>query len=80
MLYFSSDAAEVDLLGSELAAAGIPCEVRQGPSPDGMFPDGGYAELWIKNDRDCYRALMLCVELGAGFAKRPPKFPSWWED
>jgi len=75
MLYFSSDEAEVDLLSRELVAAGIPCEVRRGPDPEGGFPHEGYAELWIQHDRDCHRALMRCVELGAGFAKRPPRLP-----
>jgi len=65
LLYFSSDGAEVDLLFREFLAAGIPCEVRRGPFPEGMFPSEGYAELWIERDRDWHRALMLCVELDA---------------
>jgi len=77
MLYFSSDGAEVDALSRELSAAGIPCEVRHGPFPEGMFPQDSYAELWIVHERDCHRALMLCVELGVGFAKRPRKLPTF---
>jgi len=75
LLYFSSDGAEVDPLLRELATAGIPCEVRHGPFPEGMFPYEDYAELWIQRDRDWHRALMLCVELGAGFAKPNRKLP-----
>jgi len=40
-----------------------------------MFPYEDYAELWIQRDRDWHRALMLCVELGAGFAKPNRKLP-----
>jgi len=79
LLYFSSDGAEVDLLSRELVAANIPCEVRRGPFAEGIFPNDGYAELWIRDDRDSHRALMLCVELGAGFAKRTRKL-SFFDD
>jgi hypothetical protein len=73
MLFFSSDDSEVQGTAKCLLEAGIACEVRNGPFPDGMAPDPFEAELWIENDRDCYRALMLCVERGIGFAKRAIK-------
>lgn len=76
MLYFSSDAEEVELLSQELVQAGIPCEVRGGSFAEGAFPNPSCAELWIQRDRDCHRALMLCVELGIGFAKRPRQLPA----
>jgi hypothetical protein len=68
MLFFSSDNAEVEQVSRELLGAGIPCEVRGGLRVNGEPPD---AEIWIRNDRDCHRALMLCVQLGIGFARRP---------
>jgi hypothetical protein len=73
MLFFSTDDSEVQGTAQCLLDAGIPCEVRNGPVPDGMAVDPFDAELWIENDRDCYRALMLCVERGIGFAKRAIK-------
>jgi diadenosine tetraphosphatase ApaH/serine/threonine PP2A family protein phosphatase len=69
MLFYSSDHAEVERVSREFALAGITCEVRHFPSRKGKpVPD---AELWIRNDRDCHRAFMLCVRLGIGFARRP---------
>jgi hypothetical protein len=68
MLFFSSDSSEVEQVGREFAHAGITCEVRNGNVTLGKSPD---SELWIKNDRDCHRAFLLCVQLGIGFARRP---------
>lgn len=67
MLFFSSDNSEVEKLSREFALAGIPCEVRPGSRAKGKSRD---SELWIRNDRDCHRAFMLCVQLGIGFARR----------
>jgi hypothetical protein len=77
LMYFSSDAVEVELLRKEFVEAGIPCEVRNGPLPQGTMPNSTYAELWIENERDAHRALMLCVELSVGFAKRARKRPAF---
>ena len=69
MLFFSADDFEVDQVSRELVHAGIPCEVRGGsPAPH----DSPEKELWVQDDRDCHRAFMVCVQLGIGFAKRPP--------
>ena len=68
MLFFSSDSAEVQQVSKEFTQAGIPCEVRNDSRVRGVFRE---AELWIRNDRDCHRAFMLCVQLGIGFARRP---------
>jgi hypothetical protein len=68
MLFFSSDDSEVEQVSHEFVQAGIPCEVRKATQRNGHLPD---AELWIRNDRDCHRAFMLCVQLGIGFARRP---------
>ncbi len=69
MLFFSADNAEVEEVSREFTHAGIPCEVRNNPCRLAKPPE---AELWIRNDRDCHRAFLLCVQLGMGFAKRPP--------
>ena len=68
MLFFSSDGTEVEQVSREFTHAGIACEVRHGRRKSGTVPD---VELWIRNDADCHRAFLLCVQLGIGFAKRP---------
>jgi len=70
MLFFSSDEMEVKTASQKFATAGIPCEVRTTPLTRAEPPDRVSAELWIRNDKDCHRALMLCVELGIGFSRR----------
>jgi hypothetical protein len=70
MLFYSADGAEVRQVSREFTQAGIPCEVRNGKAVNGHAVE---AELWIRNDRDCHRAFMLCVQLGIGFAHRPPE-------
>jgi hypothetical protein len=73
MLFFSSDDEEVELVSKEFNQVGIPCEVRRTSSIRGASAHPPHAELWIRNDKDCHRALMLCVELGIGFSKRPAR-------
>ncbi len=68
MLFFSSDNAEVEQVSREFTQAGIACEIRDGSNHQSRPAE---AELWIHNDRDCHRALLLCVQLGIGFARRP---------
>ena len=53
------------MVANRFVEAGIPCEVRriEVPSPSD-------SELWITNDADAHRALMLCTHLSMGFAKR----------
>ena len=79
MLFFSADNAEVEQVSQEFAQAGIACEVRNSPSP---LRKAGDVELWIRDDRDCHRAFLLCVELGIGFAKRAGEATDlefdWW--
>jgi hypothetical protein len=77
MLFFSSDASEVKGVSQEFSHAGIPCEIRNCRIPPSRSPE---AELWIRNDQDCHRAFLLCVQLGIGFAKRPgaPVEIDWW--
>ena len=73
LLFFSPDNSEVQVVNAELIAAGIPCEIRNGPDPDGMLATPPCTEVWIRDDKDCHRALMLCVERGVGFSRRPSR-------
>ncbi len=70
MLFFSSDNTEVEQLGQQFNNAGIPCEVHNACKLDPSLAPNE-SELWIRNDGDCHRALMLCVQLNMGFARRP---------
>jgi len=70
MIFFSAERAEAELVRTELLAAGVACEVREKEMGDGLLPNVSDAEVWIQNDEDSHRAMMLCVELGVGFAKR----------
>jgi hypothetical protein len=81
LLFYSSDDREVVNVQEEFNQAGIPCEVRH-PESLKILHEPPCSELWIRNDRDCHRALMLCVQLGVGFARRSPKktfIDSWSE-
>jgi hypothetical protein len=75
MLYFSSDPSEVEQVRKELITSDIPCEVRNSPPAEGLSRSSPCTELWIRDDNDAHRALMRCVELGVGFARRPDRSP-----
>jgi hypothetical protein len=75
MLFFSSDSSEVRHVCKEFVQAGIPCEVRDSPRPAGRHQAPPQAELWIHNETDCHKGWMLCVQLGMGFSRRPPRPP-----
>jgi len=80
LLFYSSDDREVTHVQEEFTQAGIPCEVRHAELK--ILHEPPCSELWIRNDRDCHRALMLCVQLGVGFARRSQKksfIDSWSE-
>jgi len=79
MFFYSSEHAEVEQVRKELMEAGIPCEVRDMVPTEGMTPGLPEAELWIRNDEDSHRALMLCVAHGVGFAKRVLP-PDWFAE
>jgi hypothetical protein len=66
MLFFSSDTSEVQRLKEQFDAVGVACEIRDQSNPD----TSTYVELWIRNDKDCHRAFLLCAQLGLGFATR----------
>jgi hypothetical protein len=72
LLFFSPDNSEVAEVSKELKTAGIACEVRRAGSRKG-HAGSDETEIWIQHDRDCHRALLLCVERGIGFARRPSK-------
>src|SRR5437867_7219724 len=81
LLYYSSDDREVTQVEKEFAQAGIACEVRHGEGVKTLHQPP-CSELWIRHDRDCHKALMLCVQLGVGFARRSPRksfIDSWSE-
>ena len=71
LLFFSTDRSEVELLSGECTRAGISCEIHERRQSLRLPPQPREAELWLHRDRDCYRAVMLCFELGIGFARRP---------
>jgi hypothetical protein len=81
MLFFSADGSEAEVVNRELVSAGIPCEVRQSPAAGGPVAQTASVEVWLRNDADCSRASLLCVQLGVGFATRPIKRPArlWTE-
>jgi len=73
LLFFSRDKSEVSALSKELESAGIACQIRRCSKNRRNGCCFGEAEIWLQHDRDCHRALLLCVERGVGFAKRPPR-------
>ena len=79
LLFFSPSDTEVAEVEKQCVEAGIPCEIRHALTGRRLKVDFDEAELWICNDRDSHRALMLCVQSGVGFAKRPrgPHLDSW---
>ncbi len=69
LLYYSPDDVEIKEVSKQFANAGIPCVVRRSAVCHGE-PETNCAELWIRHDKDTHKAIMLCVQLGVGFAKR----------
>jgi hypothetical protein len=69
MLFFSADETETLRVRECFAEAGINCEIRHSPRPRRVAHSAD-AELWIKDDRDCHKAFLLCVQRGIGFARR----------
>ena len=70
MVFFSADKLEVERLRHELVHEGIECEIREGLPVEEGFVAFRETELWVQNDADVYRALMLCVERETGFGKK----------
>jgi hypothetical protein len=79
LLFFSDNKAEVKEVSNELKSAGIACEVRRHSKQRGGC-SCGESEVWVQHDRDCHRALLLCVERGVGFARRPKGSGMDWTD
>ena len=76
MIFFSSDPLELAGLGQELAKAGIPCEVCRSVLVKRSPQELREGELWLRNDGDRYRALLLCVEQHVGFARKARNTPT----
>ena len=70
LLFFSADRTEIESVSHAFSEAGIDCETRETGLGKVLLPNPGETELWIKHDNDAYKALMVCVERGIGFAKR----------
>lgn len=70
LLYYSPDDLEIAEVSKQFAQAGIPCVVRHSAVCRDEDSERACAELWIRNDKDAHKAMMLCVQLGVGFAKR----------
>jgi len=69
LLYYSPDDLEIAEVSKQFANAGIQCVVRHSAVCRDE-PEPGCSELWIRNDKDTHKAMLLCVQLGVGFAKR----------
>lgn len=69
LLYYSPDDVEIAEVSKQFATAGIPCVVRRSAACHDE-PAPSCSELWIRHDKDTHKAIMLCVQLGVGFAKR----------
>jgi hypothetical protein len=86
LLFFSADRTEIESVSNAFSQAGIDCETRKTRLRKALPPNSGDTELWIKHDGDAYKALLLCVEQGIGFAKRAPAidhaigYASWDRD
>ena len=71
MLFFSSERGEIEEVRKGFMDAGIPCEIHENQNgEEASPPKSPDTEIWIQNDGDSYRALLLCVKLGVGFARR----------
>ena len=66
LLFSSSDIVEIGRVGREFVEAGIACGVRYDPPKGGISPTAPYAELWVQNEKDYYRAVVLFMRLGGG--------------
>ena len=72
LLFFSADQSEIECVSNALTQAKVACETRETGRGKALLTNFGESELWIKHDKDAYKALMVCVEQGIGFAKRTP--------
>lgn len=71
LLFFSDDLTEVELASKALLEAGVPCQIRNEPENRFRPRKSRDTELWIRNPSDTSKAMLLCVQLGVGFGKRP---------
>jgi hypothetical protein len=66
LLFSSSDVVEIGRVGREFVEAGIACGVRYDPPKEGASPTPAYAELWVREERDYFRAVVLFLKIGGG--------------
>ena len=64
LLFSSSDITDIGRVGREFIDAGIPCGVRYDPPMDGVCPAPAHAELWVQNEDDFHRAVVLYLRRG----------------
>jgi hypothetical protein len=64
--FSSSDLTHIGRVGREFVEAGIPCGVRYDPPQQGTCPTPPHAELWVQNENDFHRAVLLYLQLGSG--------------
>jgi hypothetical protein len=72
MLFSSSDITEIGRVGREFAEAGILCGVRYDPPREGASPAPAHAELWVQNQNDFYRAVVLYLRVAGELEARTP--------
>ena len=59
LLFASSDIAAIGHVSRDFVAAGIPYGVRYDPPREGFCPTPPHAELWVQNETDFHRAVMI---------------------
>jgi len=69
-MFYSANDEEIETVSKRFNQAGIACQVRRHSQLAPKRLQSSESEVWIRHDRDCHRALMLCVELNIGFARR----------
>jgi hypothetical protein len=64
--FSSSDITEIGRVGRKFIEAGIACGVRYDPPTQGVSPAPAHGELWVQNETDFYRAVVLYLRQGSG--------------
>jgi hypothetical protein len=75
LLFSSSDITNIGRVGRQFIEAGIPCGVRYDPPGEGACPAPAHAELWVQNESDFYRAIVLYLRRGGSSQGRIPDLP-----
>ncbi len=72
LLFASSDITEIGRVGREFVLAGIPCGVRYDPPQEGACQAPASAELWVQDEHDFYRAVVLYLGLARNREAQTP--------